>query len=133
MSHLAHRLLPNLWVRDNRPDLARGVWVNPMGLGCRSWTGDAPVLLRIPREHAEPPREPGPRRGIAAVKALSAKHDAAFRAFLDDDLKKKLSDRDAGRRRKDFKESDRIRDELKARGIVITDTPQGIRWHPEVG
>ena len=29
---------------------------------------------------------------------------------------------------KDFTEADRIRDELKARGIEIIDTPQGAKW-----
>ena len=29
------------------------------------------------------------------------------------------------------KPSDEIRDELKARGIILEDTPQGVRWHLE--
>ena len=29
---------------------------------------------------------------------------------------------------KNFAEADRIRDELKARGIEIIDTPQGAKW-----
>ncbi len=33
------------------------------------------------------------------------------------------------RKDKNWAESDRIRDELKAMGIVLEDTPQGVRWH----
>ena len=29
---------------------------------------------------------------------------------------------------KNFQEADRIRDELKAKGIEIIDTPQGAKW-----
>ena len=29
---------------------------------------------------------------------------------------------------KNWAESDRIRDELKAMGIVVEDTPQGMKW-----
>ena len=36
--------------------------------------------------------------------------------------------RKAARARKDFKESDRIRDELLARGIVLKDSPTGTTW-----
>ena len=39
-----------------------------------------------------------------------------------------LAERQAARKRKDFAESDRIRDVLSAKGIVIEDGPQGARW-----
>jgi cysteinyl-tRNA synthetase len=39
-----------------------------------------------------------------------------------------ISDRTAARARKDFKESDRIRDELAAMGIVIKDSKDGTTW-----
>jgi cysteinyl-tRNA synthetase len=39
-----------------------------------------------------------------------------------------VSDRTAARARKDFKESDRIRDELAAMGVVIKDSKEGTTW-----
>jgi cysteinyl-tRNA synthetase len=39
-----------------------------------------------------------------------------------------ISDRTAARARKDFKESDRIRDELAAMGVVIKDFKDGTTW-----
>ena len=39
-----------------------------------------------------------------------------------------LADRAAAKKAKNFAEADRIRDELKAMGIEIIDTPQGARW-----
>jgi len=39
-----------------------------------------------------------------------------------------LAERADARKRKDFATSDRIRDELAARGVIIEDGPQGARW-----
>ncbi len=39
-----------------------------------------------------------------------------------------IAARTAARARKDFKESDRIRDELAAMGIVIKDSKDGTTW-----
>jgi cysteinyl-tRNA synthetase len=39
-----------------------------------------------------------------------------------------ISNRTAARARKDFKESDRIRDELAAMGVVIKDSKDGTTW-----
>jgi cysteinyl-tRNA synthetase len=36
--------------------------------------------------------------------------------------------RNAARKAKNFKESDRIRDELAAKGIVLKDGPTGTTW-----
>ncbi len=39
-----------------------------------------------------------------------------------------VAEREAARKRRDFRDSDRIRDALAAEGVVIEDTPQGPRW-----
>ena len=39
-----------------------------------------------------------------------------------------IAARNAARKNKDFKESDRIRDEMLAKGIVLKDGPQGTTW-----
>jgi cysteinyl-tRNA synthetase len=39
-----------------------------------------------------------------------------------------IAARNAARARKDFKESDRIRDELAAMGVVIKDSKEGTTW-----
>ncbi|MFB0921460.1 MAG: cysteine--tRNA ligase [Oscillospiraceae bacterium] len=44
------------------------------------------------------------------------------------EVEKLIEARQAARKAKNYAESDRIRDELKARGIVLEDTPQGVKW-----
>ena len=39
-----------------------------------------------------------------------------------------LAEREAARKRKDYRESDRIREELLKEGVVLEDTPSGTRW-----
>ena len=43
-------------------------------------------------------------------------------------IETKIALRNAARARKDFKESDRIRDELAAMGVVIKDSKEGTTW-----
>lgn len=40
-----------------------------------------------------------------------------------------IEKRTAARKEKNWAEADRIRDELKAKGIILEDTPMGIKWH----
>ncbi len=47
----------------------------------------------------------------------------------DGEIEELIAARTAARAAKNWAESDRIRDELKARGIVVEDTPQGAKWH----
>ena len=48
---------------------------------------------------------------------------------LDDEIEKLIEARNTARKEKNWAEADRIRDELKAQGIVLEDTPQGVKWH----
>jgi cysteinyl-tRNA synthetase len=44
------------------------------------------------------------------------------------EIERLIQERNDARKNRDFKASDRLRDELAARGIVLEDTPQGTRW-----
>lgn len=48
--------------------------------------------------------------------------------LLDADIDDLIVQRTEARRNKDWKRADEIRDQLSALGIVLEDTPQGIRW-----
>lgn len=48
--------------------------------------------------------------------------------LLDQDIQDLITERQAARVAKDFARSDEIRDQLKAQGIVLDDTPQGTQW-----
>ncbi len=50
---------------------------------------------------------------------------------LDSDIEKLIEARTQARKDKNWAEADRIRDELKAMGIVLEDTAQGVKWHRE--
>ena len=46
----------------------------------------------------------------------------------DPEIEGLVAQRTKAKQEKNWAEADRIRDELKARGIVVTDTPQGAKW-----
>ncbi len=48
--------------------------------------------------------------------------------LLDEEIERQIEERQQARRRKDYAAADNIRDELKAKGIILEDTPQGVRW-----
>ncbi|MBV9487542.1 MAG: cysteine--tRNA ligase [Frankiaceae bacterium] len=56
-------------------------------------------------------------------------NDSALEKVVAEVVPALLEARQAARERKDYAESDRIRDALTAAGVVVEDTPQGPRWH----
>lgn len=50
---------------------------------------------------------------------------------LEADIEALIEARQIARKEKNWAEADRIRDELKAQGIILEDTPQGVKWHRE--
>jgi cysteinyl-tRNA synthetase len=48
--------------------------------------------------------------------------------ILDDTIEALIAERQQARRNRNFPRSDEIRDELAEKGIVLEDTPQGVRW-----
>lgn len=50
---------------------------------------------------------------------------------VDSDIEALIEERQQARSNKDWATADRIRDELKAKGIILKDTPQGVTWTKE--
>ncbi|MGP1458814.1 MAG: CysS/YqeB C-terminal domain-containing protein [Treponema sp.] len=55
----------------------------------------------------------------------SDNHDGDLEA---DEINALIVQRTEAKKAKDFAAADKIRDELNARGIIVTDTPQGTVW-----
>jgi cysteinyl-tRNA synthetase len=99
-------------------------------------SGAQGALFRLVREaNAALDRGELPGGSVEAVRSLLGRVDAVFgvlptetRPMLDPEVESLLEERAAARKAKNFAESDRIRDLLAARGIVLEDTPQGVRW-----
>jgi cysteinyl-tRNA synthetase len=75
----------------------------------------------------------GDRNKIGRVSAATSASGVSTargvgKAIVAADVEKLLADRKEARARKDFKESDRIRDELAAMGVVIKDSKEGTTW-----
>lgn len=47
---------------------------------------------------------------------------------LEEEIEKLIQERQKARKEKNFALSDKIRDDLKAKGIILLDTPEGVRW-----
>lgn len=47
---------------------------------------------------------------------------------IEDEIKELIDKREQARKNKDWALSDKIRDELKEQGIILEDTPNGVRW-----
>ena len=65
---------------------------------------------------------------LQAAEALRKKEAEEAAASADPEIDALVLARTEAKKAKNFAEADRIRDELKARGIEIIDTPQGTKW-----
>ena len=75
------------------------------------------------------------RAGANALGLLQQDPEAWFRwtpagsaGPTDAEIETAIAARQAARKAKDFKESDRIRDELKAKGVILEDGAKGTTW-----
>ena len=50
------------------------------------------------------------------------------KSALEEEIEKLIEERQQARKNKNFARADEIRDELKARGIVLEDTKDGVKW-----
>lgn len=60
---------------------------------------------------------------------LGLLYNREAKGSLDDEIEALIEQRNAARKAKNWAEADRIRDELKAQGIILEDTAQGVKWH----
>jgi len=65
---------------------------------------------------------------LEAAEKLQKKQDQEAAEQADPEIDALVAARTEAKKAKNFAEADRIRDELKARGIEIIDTPQGTKW-----
>ena len=75
------------------------------------------------------------RAGANALGLLQQDAEAWFRwtpagstGPTDAEIETAIAARQAARKARDFKESDRLRDELKAKGVILEDGPKGTTW-----
>ena len=60
---------------------------------------------------------------------LGLLYNRETKGSLDDEIEALIEARNNARKERNWAEADRIRDELKAQGIILEDTPQGVKWH----
>ena len=65
---------------------------------------------------------------ISAAEVIRKKEAEEAAESADPEIDAMVAARTAAKKAKNFAEADRIRDELKAKGIEIIDTPQGTKW-----
>ena len=65
---------------------------------------------------------------LKAAQVLRDKQAKEAAESADPEIDALVAARTEAKKAKNFAEADRIRDELKARGIEIIDTPQGAKW-----
>jgi cysteinyl-tRNA synthetase len=104
-------------------------------------SGAGGAVFRLVREaNAALDRNELPAESAAGLIGALGRLDTVFGVIapkapelLDPEVEALIASRQQARKDKNFKESDRIRDVLAARGIVLEDTPAGVRWRRAIG
>jgi cysteinyl-tRNA synthetase len=104
-------------------------------------SGALGALFRLVREaNAALDRNELPAESARELVETLGRIDAVFGVFvrrapelLGPEIEALIASRQDARRAKNFAESDRIRDLLAAKGIVLEDTPAGVRWRRAIG
>jgi len=91
----------------------------PAAAACREALREFAEVLGVGLRDARQFLEEARRAGLAGAE-LSAR-----------DVERLIAERAAARKKKNFKRADAIRDELKAKGVVLKDTTQGTTWEFE--
>lgn len=94
------------------------------------------ALFDIVREYNLSVNENSPKKLITETKKMLLYLGGVLGFFgkftekplLDEEIEQKIIDREEARKTKNYKLADEIRDELKAQGIILEDTPAGLRW-----
>ena len=74
------------------------------------------------------------KKDAKQIKQIMLKFDEVLgimhheKAKINKEIESLIEKREKARKEKDFATADQIRDELKEKGIILEDTPQGIRW-----
>ncbi len=63
-----------------------------------------------------------------AGKVLGILKDFDREQSFEQEIKKLIEDREKARKEKNWEKSDKIRDELKRKGVILEDTSEGVRW-----
>jgi cysteinyl-tRNA synthetase len=63
-----------------------------------------------------------------ASKVLGILKDFDREQSFEQEIKKLIEDREKARKEKNWEKSDKIRDELKRKGVILEDTTEGVRW-----
>ena len=66
--------------------------------------------------------------GLNLLAAAQKQREAQPEEEKDPEIDALVAARTAAKKEKNWAQADRIRDELKARGIEVIDTPQGAKW-----